>query len=392
MKHDEMWEAAKLAAEEIVQAEKDLWPNAEGVVAFSTGGGSTDSSFRRYGTSAQDISTQLPTLLSDLLSSNANTSAPDAGLSSASRNYLTGLLTRNQDATPGESTLTGTMAIDPTTFTGSSSLGTMAARNPYSSSFETSTQAAYEQRAADALAQLQTGHEAVRGGQSRSGIAQGIMSDRLAQGRGQEVRQAQLQDAGIVQGASGIFGGLENARRGAQLQAQSQYGGQSAQRNSTAVEGSRSADVMRSQHSGALDLASKYLGLRKGLNTDDLGGYGNQGTSSWGVNILGGCCFIFLEALNGTLPWYVEAARFEFLTPTRRLGYKWMSSWLVPAMRKWKVVRFAVNATIVKPCLLWGAYHYTSQGTRLRAWLKPYVFGLFKTWDLIGLVLMERNK
>lgn len=391
MKNEQLWEAAQLAAERIVAAERELWPNSDGVVAFSIGGGESDTSFERSGTSRNDISTLLPTLLSELLSSNASTSAPDAGLASNQRSFLSSLLTRDQSATPGKATLDSTMAIDPQTFSGSPALAVMAGRNPYSTQFENDTNAAYRQRAADALAQVQSGHEAVRGGQSRSAMAQGVMAERLAQGRGQEVRGAQLQDAGIVQGASGLFNSIESGRRGLQLGAQNQLGNQAIGRTANTVDGSRSVDASRGQHSAALDLASRLLGTRSGLVTDSLSGKGNQGTSSWGVNILGGCCFIFLESLNGKLPWFVELARFDYYTPIRRDGYKWMSTWLVPLMRRSRAARWLVNNVMVKPCLTWASFHYGVPGTPFRWLCWPVVRWWFCVWHVLGRTLANRK-
>ena len=379
------WQRAFQTAAKIVEATRRAWPNSEGVMGFTSGGGTTDTSFSRTGTSQQDMATILPTFLSQLLNTNAGDSQPDAAMAAAQKAFLSTLLSRNQDSTPGRTTLDSNMAIDPMTFGGSSTLSTIAQRNPYSSQFEADTEAAFQQRSADALAQVQSGHEAVRGGQSRSGIAQGVMSTRLGQERGQEVRNAQMQDANIVGGAINSLNAIEGGRRGIQLGAQNQLGGQSIGRTGAGLDASRSVDSARTQHSAALDLASRLLGQRSNLVTDNLSGRGNQGTSSWGLNILGGCCFIFLEALNGKLPDFVERARVDFHTPIRRRGYKWMSFFLVPAMQKYKSVRFLVNAIIVKPMLKWGSYHYSIIGAkRWYALLKPYVFLWFHTWHLLG--------
>ena len=386
MNTTQMWMVATLAADRIVRTYHRMYPNAEGVVCFTTGGGSTDTSFSRTGTSQQDMATILPTLLSNLLSTNASDSAPDPAMAASQRTFLSSLLNRDQNATPGRSTLDNTMAIDPTTFGGSPTLASIVGRNPYSTQFENDTESAFHQRSADALAQVQTGHEAVRGGQSRSGIAQGVMATRLGQDRGQEIRNAQSQDAGIVTGATQLTNMIEAARRGLQVGAQGQLGNQSVARTATTVDAARSVDSARGQHSAALDLASRLLGSRSNLVTDNLSGKGNQGTSSWGLNVLGGCCFIFLEALNGKLPAYVERARVDFHTPIRRRGYKWLSFFLVPAMQRSKLVRLAVNAFLVQPLLKWGAYYYKEEGTKARyRLLKPYVFLWFHTWHFLGL-------
>ena len=384
MNNDMKWAVACRVAQAITGEWRRQFPNSRGVMGFTTGGGQTDTTFSRVGTSQTDGSTLLTQNLIDLLTANATGSAPDAALGGTQRSFLSTLLGRNQDSTPGRETLDSNMAINPTTYTGSPTLSVIAARNPYSTQFEQDTQASFEQRAADTMAQLQTGHEAVRGGQSRSGIAQGVAATRLAQERGREVREAQMQDAGIVGNAIAGANAIESGRRGVQLTSQSQLGGQSVARTGQGNEAARTVDSARNQHSAALDLAGKLLGLRRGLVTDNLSGQGTQGTSSWSTNILGNCCFIFLEALNGKLPPCVEAARIEFHTPVRRRGYKWMSNWLVPLMRRSVAARHVVNVLIVRPCLIWGEYHYGYARCRWRALLRPYVFALFHLWAVLG--------
>lgn len=113
------------------------------------------------------------------------------------------------------------------------------------------------------------------------------------------------------------------------------------------------------------------------------------GNSSGGASVnttpqsfLGGCCFIFLESYNGTLPWYVRACRDEFYTPVRRAGYVRMSLWLVPAMRVSRLARTLVNYSMVKPLTAYGRWYKDGVGCGYLA--KPLVDFWFKTWEILG--------
>jgi hypothetical protein len=74
----------------------------------------------------------------------------------------------------------------------------------------------------------------------------------------------------------------------------------------------------------------------------------------------GGCCFIFLEARygDGTMDEVVRRFRDEHMTDKNKRGYYKVSEVLVPLMRKSKVVRFLVRATMTDPLVSYGKYHY----------------------------------
>jgi hypothetical protein len=388
--------ACLAAAQRIVEAVKAQYPGCEDAVGFNVGGGSSssDTKFARQGTSANTIQYQnLPSFLTNLINDNALSSGSDPALGAQETALLTSLMGRDYQDLPSWPVPYNNAGISPTSFTGASTLSQISARDPYSSAFETATQSAYEQRASDAMAQAATGPDAVRGGNSRTGIAQGVMADRLAQGRGQEVRNAQLQDSGIVGSMAQLFNQIEGSRRGIALGAQQQQAGQQLQQDDNALGAARVLDGRKVANLSALQLASDLLGTKKGLTTDDLTGKGSQTNSSqnWGVNVLGGCCFIFLEALNGKLPWYIENARHDYYTGHRRHGYKWMANWLVPAMRRFPLVRSAVNELVVRPFLRYGRWLYKAPESRWPDFLwGPYCELWLAGWSFLG--AMTSNK
>jgi hypothetical protein len=126
-----------------------------------------------------------------------------------------------------------------------------------------------------------------------------------------------------------------------------------------------------------------------------VGAAGNVGA---GAASAGACCFIFLEALNGILPWWVRACRDEFAeeSTARREGYIRMSEWLVPLMASpqplstWRgallkrIVRALVNTLMIKPLMKWGGWYKNVPGYKRYWYYKPVVMLWFKFWEVYG--------
>lgn len=352
---------------------------------------SASTKFKREGSSTNDIKYSLPSALSDLVNKNANLTTTSPDLLNKQTTVFNDLMNRatDQSTVPGKSTFDSATGLNPTSYTGLSDMTTVLQRSPFSAKYENDTKASYEQRAKDALALVASGPDAVRGGAARTGIAQGVMADRLAQGRGQEVRNAQMQDAGLVLNAGQLMNAVENARRGTQLQGATALLGGSLQQQQNALGAASGFEGSKSGNMGMLRLAADLLAPRTSSVLDNLKGEGNQSTIGGGFNI---CCFIFLEALNGELPWFIELARRDYYTPVRRKGYKWMSNWLVPAMQRRKWVCHVVNAVIIKPFLRYGAWLYTAvdhPGYKFGWFYAPYCKAWLGLWNFLGKVVRK---
>lgn len=97
------------------------------------------------------------------------------------------------------------------------------------------------------------------------------------------------------------------------------------------------------------------------------------------------CCFIFMEAYNGNIPWYVRASRDAHKTDDMTRGYKLCSLFMVPQMKKSGIMRWLINATMIKPltkhaadfCLVPG-----SEGLMKKHWLCQKFWPSF--WTLLG--------
>jgi len=96
----------------------------------------------------------------------------------------------------------------------------------------------------------------------------------------------------------------------------------------------------------------------------------------------GGCCFIFLEAYDGKLPWVVRAYRDQHMTPKNRRGYYRLADKLVPLMRKSRAVKHLVRFLMTKPMTFYGKYFY-----KLNPWgalAAPITAFWLLVFDLIG--------
>ena len=104
--------------------------------------------------------------------------------------------------------------------------------------------------------------------------------------------------------------------------------------------------------------------------------------SDAGKNAASGCCFIFLEALNGKLPWFVRLERDYYYEQEPRIakGYKKMARWLVPLMRKHSSINCLVNLLMVKPLTVVGGYdHMTNNWGWLLRPVKHFWFNIWRT-------------
>jgi hypothetical protein len=127
-----------------------------------------------------------------------------------------------------------------------------------------------------------------------------------------------------------------------------------------------------------------------GTNFSNQDTSGNQLThttqqgDNWGAGITL-CCFIFLEAYNGNLPWFVRASRDMFCTGPRVKGYRSMAQWLVPVMQTNRFVRWLVNLFMVKPLTRWGGWLFGEPGYRWGWTNFPLVAFWFLFWGRSGL-------
>lgn len=345
------------------------------------GGGQGSSRFKRDGTGVQNTSYSVPARISDLITSQLGNISTDTGLGDQQTALFSRLMQETPESQPGFGPLSTFANQSATGYPGKATLDTVANRNPYDSSYENATDDAFRQRAGDAMAQVASGPDAVRGGDARTGIAQGVMATQLAQQRGQEVRQAQLQDLMGVLGAANTAASVEGQRANTAVRAGEGVSNIATGVASRGLDAAKATDFNKIQNLALLQLATQLQGSQVSTQTDHFDGHGNQ--SGWSTGLQ--CCWTFLQAYNGKLPWFVELARYDFYTPQRRLGYKWMSSWLVPLMRRSRFVAKLVNAVLVKPATRYCAWYYGEPTATWRsALLAPYCKAWLALWGWLG--------
>jgi len=99
---------------------------------------------------------------------------------------------------------------------------------------------------------------------------------------------------------------------------------------------------------------------------------------------VGSClsCYIMREYLGLTLPWYLKAVRdFEYKrNPSIQIGYRNMSYWLIPLLRKLPILRWLISWIMIKPLLYHAAYR-----TGYNKWgriLLPFKWFWLKIWSI----------
>lgn len=275
---------------------------------------------------------------------------------------------------------------DPSrSFIGKSSLENTAQVDPFSRSYEENTYAGYADRVKQLLADVSSGPTATRGGTAATGFMQAEALDQASRNREQEIRANRGIDFGMQSSATNALQGI--------YQQDSSQGIQAGNNWNSFVQGmypiKNSAAELDNQRQSIfnqfLPAAYQLLTPNVATQTENLTGHGSQtaGTVAAGFNL---CCFIFLEAYHGKMPWFVRECRDEFApeSSARRDGYRKMANWLVPAMRKYRLVRWITWLLMIKPITLWGGYYKKAQGYE-NGWLfKPAVKFWFKVWEKMG--------
>jgi len=98
------------------------------------------------------------------------------------------------------------------------------------------------------------------------------------------------------------------------------------------------------------------------------------------------CCFIFIEG-EGELTEIVRRYRDEhYLNSFVSVGYKKMASWLVPLMKKYKLIKLMVKYTMTRPLTHYAEWYY---GLNKYGWLcTPHKLFWTKLWDFYGQMIV----
>jgi len=96
------------------------------------------------------------------------------------------------------------------------------------------------------------------------------------------------------------------------------------------------------------------------------------------------CCWIFLTAHGGSLPWWVRYCRNHLGTEETRRGYKRMAQWLVPLMHRSRLMRWLVRTVMTEPLAMYGGYLVGRSECRHGWVFRPLKRMWFAVWDKLG--------
>lgn len=96
------------------------------------------------------------------------------------------------------------------------------------------------------------------------------------------------------------------------------------------------------------------------------------------------CCWIFLAAHGGELPWYVRKARDVYGTDQIRRGYKRMSIWLVPILKRSAIARWIVRTIMTEPLTMFAGWQLRAEGCHNGKVFMPLRDFYFALWNKLG--------
>src|SRR5690606_910171 len=146
---------------------------------------------------------------------------------------------------------------------------------------------------------------ATRSGQAQAGFREADVIHRAALGRDDKLRAYKANDFALQSAATGQLDSIKKggiAGSTTLMDSWNKMFQSSLPIKNQAVE---LANQQQSNYNQFLPAAAQLTSPLRGLQTDNLEGRGYQSSNSmsYGVNF---CCFIFLEAYNGKLPWFVR--------------------------------------------------------------------------------------
>ena len=107
------------------------------------------------------------------------------------------------------------------------------------------------------------------------------------------------------------------------------------------------------------------------------------------------CCFIFMQAYNGTLPWFIRHNRdmhYKY-DINRGKGYKWMAKWLVPLIEKSEFVSNLVNEVMIIPLSKYGGWLTFEEGYNHEdKSYRSYFDFWMNLWSFIGRRIGKESK
>lgn len=147
-----------------------------------------------------------------------------------------------------------------------------------------------------------------------------------------------------------------------------------------------SSSTTAGSQGNAFNFAGGLVNSMNSANNAALGANSQIGAAQTGANspaaYLGAiCCFIFLEAYHGKIPWYVRYGRDNYYALDKDIaaGYRRVAKWLVPLMKRSSLVRNMAWLFMVSPITqhlgyVTGHKNKTKNKLITHTWLKIWSF------------------
>jgi len=347
------------------------------------------STFSRRGTSKTSRGKKGPSWLQNL-GTNLLTSSSISGDTANEENAaMLSLMTKDFTTMPGMDQLLQILQMNPESFTGSGTLQSISEVDPYSDVYKEGVSSLYEDIFKEAGANARTGPDAVRGGANHGAMVEANVLEKMALDKFREITGLQQRQAGVSTQAATALQSIINSRRDAATGAQDQMTEQLLKGFGINLGALDALNKKRVAAGGVFSSIAPDFSSDVGVTRDNLFGKGNiqSSHSGWnaGINL---CCAVFLESIDGPLPWVVRRARDLFGTEQMRRGYMRLGRRLIPLMRRFAIARFLVRWTMVRPLTIHGLWFFNApvkQSFRvLGALLTPVRHFWFKIWNYLG--------
>jgi len=353
---------------------------------FGSEQGKQSTAFKRTGTSVSSKTKDRPSFVRNAGQSLIESSGVSPELAGIENATLASLMSKDYLSMPGMDRLQQFFSLAPDSFVGSPALGSIAGIDPYDTKYTDGLEGFFQNLFQEASANARTGPDAIRGGTAHGAMVEGNVLEKAALDKFREITGLQLQQADVTTKASQILEMLSQGRRGQAMQAQGMSVEEYLKGLGISMDAADAVNKKRQAGTQSINGLEGMFGSESVTNTDNLAGKGNQNTSGSAWNLGLDCCFIFMEALNGQLPWYVRRGRDVLRTDQQALGYRKMSKWLIPLMQRSSLVMKTVNLVMVKPFLCYGKWFFNVEGRRPLAGplCKPICEVWFKVWNFLG--------
>ena len=356
---------------------------------FADDSGKENTKFSRSGNTVTRRGRSSPSWLQNVGTNLLGSGNIPASASDQENSTLLSLITKDFTTLPGMDKLIEMFQSPPDAFTGAGTLESIGGINPYSDVYKEGVSSLYEDIFKEAAANARTGPDAVRGGANHGAMVESNVLEKAALDKFREITGLQMNQARVSSDAVTALNSIENSRRDENMHAQNQLVDQFLKGFGVNLAALDALNKKRVGSAGLFSSVSPEFSTGVDWTKEGVFGQGNTFSSHTGWNAgINLCCMVFMESIDGPLPWVVRRARDLFGTSQMRRGYIRLGRILIPLMRRSTIARFFVRYAMVRPLTLHGLWLFNapvSKATRISgALLTPVRHFWFKIWNILG--------